>query len=314
MIRPAFSTVACPEKTIEQVVALGARAGFSEIEFRTFGVDSRQFACDPALTAPGKVRRLLSEQGLESCCLATSARFDAQVWPPVIGVMMDQEQEIRAARRAIDVAAGLGAPLVRVFAFQKQEREKRSSAVARIVRRLRAVVDHARNRPVRIVLENGGTFRTAAELAELIDLVDHPLLGACYSLATGVDAGDDPAEATKTLGSQLWLARLRDLRESEPRAEARGSTPGLASEPDPRGSEAVPLGEGRVPCREFVEALTGSGYTGCLVYEWDRAWLPELVPADEVLPAACRTMFEWIAAAQAARRGSRTRRLAGARA
>lgn len=290
MIRPAFSTVACPGKTIEQVAALGAEAGFSEIEFRTFGVDSRQFACDPALTAPGKVRRLLSEHGLESCCLATSARFDAPVWPPVVGVMMDQEQEIRAARRAIDMAAGMGTPLVRVFAFEKPARERRASAVARIVRRLRAVVDHAQNRPVRVVLENGGSFRTAAELAELIDLVDHPLFGACYSLSAGADAGDDPAEAVAALSSRLWLTRVRDLRDGEP----------------------VLLGDGRVPCREYVEALEGRGYSGCLVYEWDRAWMPELAPAEEVLPEACRRMFEWIAAAREARGGGRVRRLAGA--
>lgn len=282
MIRPAFSTVACPDKTIEQVVALGEQAGFSEIEFRSFGVDSRQFACDPALTGAGKVRRLLAGSGMTCCCLATSARFDAPVWPPVIGVMMDQEQQVRAARRAIDTAAAIGAPLVRVFAFDKPEREKRSATVARIVRRLEPVVDHARNRPVRVVVENGGAFRTAEEVAELIDLVDHPLLGACYSLATGVAAGDDPARAVSTLASRLWLTRVRDLKDGRP----------------------VMIGTGDVPCHAFVEALQGAGYAGALVYEWDRAWLPDLAPAEEVLPAACRTLYEWIGAARAARGGS----------
>jgi sugar phosphate isomerase/epimerase len=272
MIRPAFSTVACPHATIEEAVAIGARAGFTDIEFRTFGVDSRLFACDPALTGARKVRHILTGHGLDVCGLATSARFDAPVSPPVVGVIGDDEREVRAARRAVDLAAGIGCPLVRVFAFEPPERETRGSAAARILGRLRKVLDHACNTPVRVVIENGGGFRTAEDLIDLIGRADHPLLGACYSVATGADAGDDPGDAIRVLGSRLWLARLRDMRDGAP----------------------CPLGDGRVPCRGFVDGLVRAGYSGSLVYDWDRAWLPDLAEASEVLPHASRTLFEWI--------------------
>lgn len=272
MIKPTLSTVACPEASLCDVVVLAEKFGFEGVELRTFGTDSKSFACDPALSSEEKTRRLFRERGIEVLSLATSCRFDATIVPPVIGhVISDTERSVREAKAAVDLAVLLECPYVRVFGFEIPAREKPATTIARIAERMRKVCDHADKTGTRVVVENGGSFETAVQLRELIEKVGHPLLGASYSIAVGAAAGDEPATSVAALGSRLWIGRVKDHRQGAP----------------------VRLGEGEAPCREFVGALGASEFNGPLVYEWDRAWRPELAPASEVLDGVARTLMNW---------------------
>jgi sugar phosphate isomerase/epimerase len=272
MFRTAFSTVACPEWTLDRVARAAADYGYDAVELRTFGSGSTQFACDPALTAPEKIRRLFAQTGASIGSLATSVAFDAPINPPVIGRVADTELSVRRAKFAIDLAAAIGCPFVRVFGFEISRREKRAGAIARIRQRLALAADAARNLGVRLVIENGGSFPRAADLLELITAAGSPLVGAAYSNAVAAAAGEDPADGATQLGQFLWVAKLRD-RDADGRL--------------------CPVGDGTLRCRDFVRFLAGSAFRGPLVVEWDRAWLPDLESPDAVLPRSLRRIYEW---------------------
>lgn len=292
MIKLAFSTVACPEWTLSQVADRTIALGYSGVELRTFGDGSRAFACDPAMTSVEKVRSLFRERGIEPVSLATGVRFDEPVWPPVIGYLSARhEKSAREGKQAVSLAVAIEAPLVRVFGFEYFAREGKASAVKRIVSRLRQVLDHADKSGVRVAIENGGSFPSAKALLELIEEADHPLLGASYNLATGVSAGDSPSEAMTTLGTRLWLARVRDF--------------------DRVGAGAIPVlpGDGQMGCEAFVRSLvaTGGGFRGPLVFEWDRAWVKGLEGPETVLKRASERLWSWIAPNYGAARGGPAR-------
>ncbi len=279
MLKPAFSTVACPEWTLATVAERALEMGFESVELRTFATPTRQFACEPALTSEQKVRRLFGDRGIELACLATSCRFDEPVFPPVIGQLSAAiHRAVREAQSAIDLAVSIECPLVRVFGFELVGSESRASGLKRIAGRLRDTVDHADKSGVKVVVENGGSFASAALLAELIERVDHPLLGACYALAAGQAAGDDPAAAVNALGDRLLAVRIKDLRDGRP----------------------VALGTGELACRTTVEALIKRGFNGPVIFEWDRAWMPELEGPDTALRRASATLFEWLGGRTAA--------------
>lgn len=269
MLKPALSTLACPDWTLDMVAQGARRLGFEAVELRTFGEASRQFACDPALTSDQKVRRIFSDAGVEILSLATSCRFDAMIYPPVVGHLLDQEQQVREARRAIDLAIVLECPYVRVFAYECNQGQPMDACVKLICERLRHVVDHADKSGVKVVLENAGSFASAADIRMIIDRVNHPLLGASYSLAAAPH--DTPEQAVALLANKLWVARIKDLKHGKP----------------------VALGQGDLACERYVRALSSSGFHGPLVFEWDRAWLPEIGLPEDVLKAASRQMFEW---------------------
>jgi sugar phosphate isomerase/epimerase len=275
MLKPAFSTVACPDWTLRHVAQEALEHGFEAVELRTFGDDSRRFACDPALSDEAKTRTMFLERGVEVLSVATGVRFDEPVWPPVLGMLgSHRERSVREGKRAVDLAVGLECPLVRVFGFEYPNREKRPAALARIAERLRMVCDHADKSGVRIVVENGGSFATAAELADLIRAVNHPLAGACYCNATAAAVGEDPSAGIGLLGDRLWLARVKDVKDGRP----------------------CLLGDGEMKCEAFVRTLAATGFNGPLVFEWDRAWVPDLAGPDQVLKHAARTIYTWLGA------------------
>lgn len=285
-MKPAFSTVACPEWTLEQVAAAAGSIGALGVELRTFGDGANQIACDPFLTAPGKTSALFDEQGVEVACLATSVRFDRPIDPPILGhVLGDNDRSVREARSAVRLAEKLLSPFVRVFAFELPNGESRGRGMNRIVDRLSLATATARNTEVRILIENGGSFCTAADLAEIMDRVNSPLLQAAYSLPVAIAAGEDPDNGFNVLGERLASVKLKALDGGAPCALGLGDEHLTGQQ------------------RAAIRRLALVRYTGWVVFEHDRAWLAS-TPAGDDAPAApevldvlrdsMQTLYGWI--------------------
>lgn len=282
MVKVAFSTVACPDWTLDRVAAAASRWGFQGVELRTFGWAGTRLACEPALTSGAKVRRMFGEAGVEIAGVGTGVRFDEPVFPPVIGhAISDTNKSVVAAKRTIEIAHAIGAPYVRVFGFEPGRREKFARFQQRVAGRIALAADAARNMDVTVVVENAGIFAGAQALKDLLDEIEasHSSIRvrACYNLANAVKAGDDLAQGIDILGSKLVTARVKDLNAS---------------------GMPVPLGAGTLPVREFVRAVAHSRSARWLVFEWDKLWLPELSGADEVMPGAASSFVRMVAEAR----------------
>ncbi len=293
MLKPAFSTVACPEWTLDRVALAASRLGYLGVELRTFDVSSRRFASDPALTDPAKVRRVLGDAGVQVCSVATDAFFDELVVPPVVGhLITDTEAQVRKAKRAIDLAASIEAPAVRVFGFRVPGTDTRKSCMARIAERLAKVLDHASKTGVKVTLENAGTFACAGDLVEFMEQSGSSLLRATYAVAPAALAGEHPAEGLAKLGDRALSIRVKDLRDGLP----------------------VALGTGGVPVQQAVSAAArqfAAGDAWC-IFEWDRAWLPAIGEPEFALEHASRTLYQWIGQGSGSNGGGGAVRATGA--
>lgn len=292
MFKVAFSTVACPEWTFEQLGERAESFGYDGVELRTIDDGSAPIAADPALTDGEKILRTLGEFGVSVAGVASGARFDLPTRPPLPGLppilalaFGDEDVSVREAKRATALARALRAPIMRVFGFERPGTERLVTTRRRVVDRLAKVCDDARHSGARVALENGGDFSTAADVRSIIADVGSPLLGCCYSLGPGLAAGESPMEAIDGLmtGDDLLMVRLRDLREGS----------------------LCPIGDGELPCRETVEHLARRGYKGWVTVEWDRLWFPALASAESVLPEAVKRVYAWAGAAAPARGGGR---------
>jgi sugar phosphate isomerase/epimerase len=277
MMKPAFSSVAFSDWTLTQLAERAQAWGYLGVELRSYGHGSTTSACDPALTSSEKVRRLFERSGISIASLATSVRFDEVVTPPVIGhVITDTERSVRAGKGMVSLAIALECPLVRVFGFEIESNERIASGIRRIADRLFKVCDHADRTGVRVMIENGGSFSTAAELSELMDAVSHPLLCAAYNAPVANAAGEDSASGINVLGDRMACLKLRDF--------AKG--------------RACALGEGSLDNRAAVRAAAKAGFDGWVVYEYDRAWFVDARPAlpepASVYESSARTLFGWI--------------------
>ena len=281
----ALSTVACSDWTLERIVTFAEEAGYEGIDHRTFGHGSTGLVYDPCLVGPGKLRGLLGAHGLESSGLATSIRYDHPVFPPVLGrVLTDYEASVKQTKSMVRVAASIECPYVRVFAFELPNGERRAGGVRRIQERLEMALTTARHTGVKLVLENGGSFPLASDIAEIIERIDNPLLTAGYNPIAGLAFGEDPVEAVRTLGRSLSVVKLKDHR----------------------GGEPVAIGSGEVPLERMVGELIRGGFTGWGVVEWDRLWMKDAPDPTGTLQASAATAYRWVGAAQAAARSDRS--------
>ncbi len=277
-MKPSFSTVALPDWTLARIAPRLEEWGYLGVELRTFGNGSTLSACDPALTAATKVRAIFDKAGMQICSLATGIRYDEVISPPIIGnVISDTERSVRETKGMADLALALECAYVRVFAFELPEGETRKSGMARIVDRLKKSTDYCRNSGVKLMLENGGTFNTAVDLAEIIDAVGSPLLTASYSAPVAAMAGENIANGINVLGERLVNVKVKDMKL------------------DRDGGKPVALGTGDLNVRDTFAALAKSGYTGWITYEFDRAWLPTAANVDAagILAQSAKTMYEW---------------------
>jgi sugar phosphate isomerase/epimerase len=280
MLHVAFSTVATPDWPLRRVAEASREWDFDGLELRTFGPGSTMLACDPCLSDPVKVRRALDDNGVSLTGVATSARFDEPLRPPPPAgfIFGDIERPVREFKPVVEHAARIGAPYVRVFGYELFEDESRKGAVRRIAERLKLVCDDARHQNVRIALENGGSFGRVEQLQEIMDRVQSPLLGISYSLSAGVLAGEDPAAAIDAAGRKLLCARLMDFQANVP----------------------CVIGQGDLPCEQFVRALDASNLEAPLVIEHPALWRKDASPAESVLPASFAAVTSWTGSVQMA--------------
>ena len=275
-MKPAFSTVACPEWTLEDVAEFAGAAGYQGVELRTFGHGSTDLACDPCKTGPAKLRDLFEDAGVTPLCLATSIRFDKPVWPPVIGhAITDTEKPVRQTKSMVEVAAQCEIGAVRVFAFELPPGEAREAGMKRVLSRLQLALATCRNSGVKLLIENAGSFPLAEDLAEIIERADNPLLHAAYSPAVAQAHGEDPVQGARLLAARLWSVKLSDYHDATP----------------------APLGEGDLDAERLVTELARDRFPGWLVYEWPRLWLRELGEPTDALTDACEKIYRWMGAA-----------------
>jgi len=274
MFKTAFSTIGLPDWTVDRVARSAEQWGADAVELRSFGPRGGRIASEPSESDPAKVRDAFDSVGIGVCSVATSCAFDEPIEPPVIGhAIGDTERTVRDAKRCAAIARAIGAPLLRVFAFDPPATESRRSATRRIAERLRLVTDDARNTGVRIALENGGAYCRAEEVMELVQQVGSPLIGVCWSIAA---TDESPDHALGTLGANLMMVRMKDRKDGMP----------------------VPLGEGELPVAEYARLLASGGFEGPVVFEWDRLWRPEIGSGEQVIPASLTKLYEWAASSK----------------
>jgi len=254
---PAFSTLGCPDWSLEQALARGREYGYVGVELRLIDggfIDDSMPASDRT-----RVGSLLAASGLELVAVDSSI------------VLSDDEPRGVAKRiaRFVELAAGWGAPLIRVFGGDSsQEHATRS---------LRLAAREAERTGCGIGLETHDAFSAATSVAAVLNAVDSPAVGAIWDVAHTHRAGDSPADVIDRLRGRILDVHVKD-------AVRTGKD----------GSRYVLMGEGEVPVRICLRALYRAGYSGWVVAEWEKRWHPEIEEPEVALPQHAALLGEWL--------------------
>ncbi len=263
----AFSTLGCPRWDWATILKRAAEYGYAAIELRgiqgTMDLTKRPEFRGARLES--SVREIESA-GLRLAGLGASARLhDAE--PAVRAAQLDE------ARRFIDLAHRLHAPLVRVFGDRIVAGQPRQATVDRVAAGLRALGEHAKGSGVSVLLESHGDFCDSATLLEILTASPMETVGLLWDSHHTVVAAKEPPDRTlEHLGRYVRHVHLKD------------------SKPEGNGVRYVLTGTGTVPVRDIVRLLVERKYPGYFSFEWEKAWHPEIAEPEEAFPHFARVL------------------------
>lgn len=267
-MRLAFSTLGCPSWELEDVARAAREYGYAAVELRALG-GGLDLLARPEFQ-PGEVARTrawLAGRGLEVCCVDTSCSFDS-------ADEAERRRQIEIAGRHCELAAALGAPLIRVFPDLIPDGATFEETRDRIADSLREVARLA-PRGVRVGLETHGDFAGGRVTADIIRRADHPNLCIIWDAANTFASGEAVEETAPAVAPYLAHVHLRDAR--------------------PLGKEhwtPVLAGRGLVPFGRVVAALHKLDYRGYVSFEFEKYWHPEIEEPEVSLPDFAAAMLD----------------------
>ncbi len=260
-----------------------ARVGYAGVELLTHGVgrpDGRggrrlNYHLRPEWPEQqiAAVEQQLHRLHLEPVCVSPASDFLAPRGGSV-------QADIEEVCRHVDLAAHLGAPLVRPFAANAlPEGMDRETAIDQIASALRTCGRYAQSKGIRLAVENHGQFPGVAEnMVAILRATDHPAVGLTLHVPRPtaeqlIDAVPDKIWHLH-LGAgrpQRW-PEIQRLRAEGLSREQIATRLGLEVQAVPEGSLA--LGEGEADLAAIVRAVRATGYDGW----WNHEGSPEENP------------------------------------
>lgn len=170
----SFMTFVCPEWEIEKVVQFAEEAGYDGVEIRVDAGHKHGISSESSNETRRYVKKLFDDAGIEVPCVATSVQFSS----PELAV---RRENIDAAKANLDLAADLGAKVVRTFAGGGIP-GLTDEAADYIAEAFDEIGDYAMESGVCPMLETGhDIIKTAVEGAEVITRVKTSNFGVLWN-------------------------------------------------------------------------------------------------------------------------------------
>ncbi len=170
----SFMTFVCPTWTTETVVKFARRAGYDGVEIRVDADHKHGISSASSLETRRSVKKLFADEGVQVAAVATSVQFASPA-------AENHRKNLAAARANLDLAADLGAPVVRMFAGGGI-RKLTPEAARQVAAAFDEVGDYAKGSGSCPILECGhDIIKGAAEAAEVLRQVRTENFGALWN-------------------------------------------------------------------------------------------------------------------------------------
>lgn len=251
-LKLSFSTLGCPDWTLEKIVSFAAENNYSGIEIR--GIQRQMDLTKCKEFSPENIaftRRLLEDKGLSFVNLGSSAEMHHSE-------AAERQKNLDEVKRFIDLAQNLNCPYIRVFP-NKLPKDDRSATIELIAKGLIEAGDQAKGSKVVVLMETHGDVVETAVIKQIMDAVNHPHVGLVWDVANmWTITKEPPAHAYSQLRDYIHHTHIKDalLVDGKPQYKL--------------------LGKGEVPIFEAIDILHKGNYKGYYSFEWEKMWHPEI--------------------------------------
>lgn len=261
----AFSTLGCPEWSVEQILDTAEKYGYQGVELRGIqcGMEPGNITC---LLPENREKTLkaFEKRGIQLCVYGTSVHFHD---PETV------EQHYQTALEALAFCAACGIPMMRIFGNEVKP-ETEEAQLAQIACYCTKLCKEAEKVGVKVLLEVHGNLTTVERLLYVAERVENPAFGIIWDVGhTHVNYGMQFAVFYRALKPWICHIHMKD-----------------AIHENGKQHHLCPIGEGHLPLREIVDMLNAEGYQGYFSLEWEKRWHPELDEPEVVFPAYAEWM------------------------
>ena len=238
-------------RLIEQV----AKMGFEGIEF--VDLDRGDMTADPAREAP-RIRQWCADAGLPVVSYTVGGNFMCE----------DPEAEVKRLCGQVDIAAALGAPLMRHdVAYSLPRGMTWEEGVERMAPYIRRVAQYASDAGLRTMSENHGyIYQDPDRVERLIRTVDHPAYGWLVDIGNFLVTDCDPAKSVAIAAPYAFHVHAKDFV-SRP---GNGIVPvGFSYSRAGNLWRGTVLGHGVIPVVQCLSVLKRSGYDAYVSLEFE---------------------------------------------
>lgn len=241
------------------VIRATAEIGFEGIEFT--GFEPNGSGVDPIEMAK-KVKDACAEAELAVMSWTIGADF----------LRNDVNAEIERLKGQVDIAAALGAPMMRHdatggFPGRKNDLTDYIEALPIVAKGYAGVTEYAADKGVRTMIENHGFFFQDSDRVEaLINRVGNPNFGALVDIGNFLCADEEPMRAVKRMAPYAFHVHAKDFHVKCACADpgdgwfkSRGGTP----------LRGAIVGHGNVNTKGCLGILKEAGYDGFLSIEFE---------------------------------------------
>lgn len=265
----SWSTLGCPDWTLEQAAEQAATNGYRALEVRL--LDGEIIPADLSAGQRQRIKRVMAQTGVGIIALGLSTRFSAT--DPA-----ERQKNVRDLERYIELASDLGVPYVRTFGGNVMEGATVSQTIDWVAEGVSAAMSTAEKHSVTVLLETHDAFCRGEEVAAVLAQVPHERFKAVWDVHHPFRMGESINDTWRLIGGRTAHIHIKDGRRR------------------PDGSwQLVLLGQGEVPCRQIVELLHKNGYQGYISAEWEKKWHPEIEAPEVAMPQHAETLRAWFA-------------------
>ena len=265
----SFSSLGCPDWTLQQIVDFAVQHGYKGIEVRGLQRQMDLTKCPEFATetARRQTMQLMKEKGLQFVGLGSSANMHLPEGE-------EREKSMAEAKRFIDLAQQLNCPYVRVFPNNFPKEVDKQTTKERIIKGLLELGNYAKNKNVMVLMETHGDVIWTEDIVAIMQKAEHPNVGLVWDVTNmWAFTKESPKEVYQKLKKYIRHIHLKDAKVDNGKLQYTF------------------LGEGDVPIFEAIDVMAKSGYKGFYSFEWEKLWHPQL-PEPEValahFPAAIK--------------------------
>lgn len=245
-MRFGFMTSVAPRWHVDQLIAAAHDFGYQAIELRVEWGHAAGIELDSSQEVRRDARRRLADAGVAVTCLALGTRFARST-------SEERLESVEQVARYADLAADLGAPILRVFGGKVPEETSVADMRDGAAEALGQAASRAADAGVTPCLETHDDFSNPTDVAYVVEQAGHANVGVVWHATHHLRLGISVADGYRVL--QPWVRHVHVNEGPQPGSERPGN-----------GPEIFGAGDGNVA--EVIRTLRADQYQGTVSWEW----------------------------------------------